>query len=312
MLDDFFEYDAPPYRPPNEARSALVRITRGCPWNRCEFCTMYKNIRFEVKPLEEVKRDIVKASELYVRARSVFLGDSDNLARNDLPEIVAFVRENFPDASRLTTYARAKTIVKRKMEFLRAVREAGLERLHIGLESGDPVVLERLAKGTTPEEMIEAGRKAREAGFEISYYVLCGAGGSDLWREHALGSARVLSEARPDFIRLRTLTILEGSPLSRKMKQGEFSPLGPLERLMEVKLFLENLSLEGAFLASDHLTNYLWAGGAIVYRGISGELPGDKAEMLATISRAIAFVEATDLEVKDSNRLYAEGHLTAL
>jgi radical SAM superfamily enzyme YgiQ (UPF0313 family) len=312
MPENFFEYDNPPYRPPNEAMSAQIRVTRGCPWNRCEFCAMYKRTRFEVKPLEEVTQDIVKAGVIYRGASSVFLGDSDNLVRNDLAEIVALVRATFPEAERVTAYARAKTIVKRKMEFLRAVREAGLDRLHLGLESGDPVVLERLGKGATPEEMIEAGRKAREAGFEVSYYVLCGAGGADRWREHALGSARTLTEARPHFIRLRTLTVLEGSPLYMKMKRGEFAIPGPLERLMEVKLLLENLFLEGTYLASDHLTNYLWAGNDIIYRGISGDLPRDKEEMLAHVSRAIALVESTDLEVKDSNQLYQEGTLTTL
>jgi len=305
-------YDFPPYRPPNEADSALLRITRGCPWNRCGFCFMYKNIKFETKPFEEVRKDVIKARQIYRKAESIFLGDSDNLVHKELPEIVAFIRKTFPEAKRITAYARAKTILHRKMEFLTAVRKAGLDRLHIGLESGDAVVLEWLCKGATPEEMIDAGRKAKKAGFEVSFYVLSGAGGNDRWKEHAKNSARVLNKAKPDFIRLRTLTIQHGTPLKEKLKKGEFSLTPPLERLREVQLFIESLELEGCFLASDHLTNYLWAGNAIIYRGVAGNLPDDRKGMLETLRQTIEFIEATELEIKDSNQLYAEGFITAL
>lgn len=305
-------YDFPPFRPPNEAESALIRITRGCPWNKCEFCFMYKPVKFELKPLEEVKSDIEKARRIYREADSIFLGDSDNLVHKDLPEIVSNIRKTFPEARRITAYARAKTILRKKMEFLTAVRKAGLDRLHFGLESGDAVVLENLCKGATPEEMIEAGRKAKKAGFEVSFYVISGAGGKERWREHAKNSARVLNEIEPDFIRLRTLTIQNGTPLKDKQKKGTFIIAPPLERLKEVKLFIDKLDLKDCYLASDHLTNYLWAGGAIIYKGVAGNLPGNKKEMLKTLNQAIEFVESTDLEVKDSNQLYEEGFLTAL
>jgi radical SAM superfamily enzyme YgiQ (UPF0313 family) len=312
MFMNFSGYDFPPYRPPNEAASALIRITRGCPWNKCEFCFMYKNIRFEKKPLDEVLVDVKKARKIYGAVESVFLGDSDNLTHKDLPEIVTFIRKTFPEAERVTCYARAKTILRKKNEFLVSVREAGLDRLHLGLESGDPVVLERLCKGAKPEEMIDAGRRAKEAGFEVSFYVLSGAGGKDRWKEHAINSARVLNEAKPDFIRLRTLTIQEGSPLWEKKQNGDFVLTPPLDRLREVEAFIENLDLEGCYLASDHLTNYLWAGNSIIYKGVAGHLPGDKEAMLETVRSSIAFVETTDVEIKDSNKLYEEGAITNL
>lgn len=312
MLDHFSPYDFPPFRPPNEARSALIRVTRGCPWNRCEFCAMYKQVKFEVKPLADVKQDVLKARQIFGEAKSIFLGDSDNLVHKDLPEIVSFIRQKFPEARRMTSYARAKTIVRRKMEDLISIRRAGLDRLHIGLESGDAVVLERLAKGATPEEMVKAGQKAKEAGFEISFYVLSGAGGKDRWKEHALNSAKVLNEIGPDFIRLRTLTIQNGTPLKEKQKKGDFIVTPPLERLKEVELFIKSLDLERCFLASDHLTNYLWVGESVFYHGVAGELPGDKEAMLRAVARAINFLESTDLEIKDSNMLYEEGFLSNL
>lgn len=312
MIGNLNTYDYPPFRPPNEANSTLIRITRGCPWNRCTFCAMYKQIKFKTKALEEVKNDVLKAREIYGVSDTIFLGDSDNLVHKALPEIIAFIRETFPEARRVTSYARAKTILHRKMEFLTAVRKAGLERIHIGLESGDSVTLEKLCKGANPKEMIIAGQKARKAGFEVSFYVLIGAGGKERWKEHAINSAQVLNAAGADFIRLRTLTIQHGTPLDKKLEKGEFTITPPLEKLKEVKLFIENLDLEDCFLASDHLTNYLWAGNNIIYRGVAGDLPGDKDKMLQTISRAIDFVQSSGLVIKDSNQLYREGIISYL
>lgn len=311
-MPDFGYYDFPPFRPPNEAQSALIRITRGCPWNRCEFCAMYKHLAFEKKPLETIKRDVLIARKIYGKAKTIFLGDSDNLVHRDLPEIVAFIRKTFPEAERITAYARAKTILRNKMEFLAATRQAGLERLHLGLESGDPIILEGLCKGATPEQMITAGQKAKKAGFEVSFYLLNGAGGKDRWKQHATESARVLNLARPDFIRLRTLTIQHNTPLDDKLRNGEFHFTPPLERLEEIQLFLQNLDLSDCYLASDHLTNYLWAGQTIVYRGIAGGLPQDKPAMLETVQQAITAVQSSPLPVKDSNQLYREGVLSGL
>ncbi|UCE41263.1 MAG: radical SAM protein [Candidatus Aminicenantes bacterium] len=305
-------YDFPPFRPPNEAQSALIRITRGCPWNRCAFCAMYKHLTFERKPLEELKKDVLLARKIYGNTGTIFLGDSDNLVHKDLPEIVAFIRKTFPEVKRITAYARAKTLLRNKMDFLVASRKAGLDRLHLGLESGDPVILERLCKGATPEQMIKGGQKAKKAGFEISFYLLSGAGGKDRWKEHAEASARVLNLARPDFVRLRTLTVQHGTPLDDKLQRGEFELTPPLERLKEVELFLENLDLENCYLASDHLTNYLWAEQNIIYRGVAGSLPDDKPEMLEMVRQAIATIQSSPIPVKDSNQLYREGFLSGL
>jgi radical SAM superfamily enzyme YgiQ (UPF0313 family) len=312
MFGEFSSYDFPPFRPPNEANSALIRITRGCPWNRCEFCAMYKHLKFESKSLQEVKEDVERARQIYGVADTIFLGDSDNLVHKDLPEIVAFIRETFPETQRITTYARAKTILHRKMDYLKSVRKAGLDRLHLGLESGDDTVLKRLNKGAKPEEMIQAGKKAKAAGFEVSFYVLSGAGGKDRWREHAINSARVLNSAKPDFIRLRTLTIQYRTPLDEKLRKGEFILTPPLERLEEVKLFLETLEVKNCFLASDHMTNYLWAGNTVVYRGVAGSLPDDKERMIETVKASIDFIQSSGEEIRDSNLLYREGLISSL
>lgn len=305
-------YDFPPFRPPNEAASALIRVTRGCPWNRCAFCAMYKPVKFETRPLPELENDVQMAREIYGPAQSIFLGDSDNFVYNPLPEILRFIKKTFPEAKRITSYARAKTILSRKTKYLTAVREAGLDRLHIGLESGDSVVLNWLCKGATPEEMIQAGLKAKQAGFEVSFYVISGAGGVERWKEHAINSAKVLNAAKPDFIRLRTLTIQRGTPLAEKLEKGNFVITPPLERLKEVKLFLETLDIENCYLASDHLTNYLWTQNTIIYRGVEGPFPDDKPKMIETVAQVIRFIESSGIEVKDSNQLYREGTIRSL
>jgi radical SAM superfamily enzyme YgiQ (UPF0313 family) len=273
---------------------------------------MYKKMTFEQKPLADLKQDVILARKIYGKTNTIFLGDSDNLIHKDLPEIVAFIRKTFPEVQRITAYARARTILRSKRDFLEAVRNAGLDRLHLGLESGDPIILQRLCKGTTPEQMIKGGKKAKQAGFEVSFYVLSGAGGRDRWKEHAVESARVLNSAKPDFIRLRTLTIQTNTPLDDKLRNGEFELTPPLERLKEVEQFLENLDLEKCYLASDHLTNYLWCGQTIIYHGVAGSLPVDKPDMLGEVRRAIAAILSSPYPIKDSNQLYREGLLYGL
>jgi radical SAM superfamily enzyme YgiQ (UPF0313 family) len=273
---------------------------------------MYKHLAFETKSLEEIKEDVLHARQIYGKTRSIFLGDSDNLVHPALPEIVSFVRKIFPEAERVTSYGRAKTILRNKMEFLVAARKAGLDRLHLGLESGDSATLNFLCKGATPEQMIKAGQKAKQAGFEISFYVISGAGGKERWKEHALESARVLNQASADFIRLRTMTVQPGTPLDEKLRKGDFLLTTPLERIKEVELFIQSLDLKDCYLASDHVTNYLWAGRDVVYRGVSGLLPEDKPGMLERVHQALVVIQSTPVPIKDSNQLYREGHLSYL
>ena len=164
-------YDFPPFRPPSEANSLLLRVTRGCPWNRCAFCSMYKGMKFEMRELEEILGDIESARELYGdRVRTFFIGDSNSLVAKTemLVKILNALFSSFPHVERVTSYARAKTIAKKPLEDLRRILQAGLTRLHVGLETGDRDLLKEIEKGATPEEMIEAGRKAKEAGFEYS------------------------------------------------------------------------------------------------------------------------------------------------
>ena len=313
MLDHkSLDYDFPPYRPPSEAYSALVRASRGCPWNKCLFCTMYKGTKFQSKPVEEVKADIDKGAKIYKGADTVFIADSDSLVMKDIAEIVAHVKKKFPRMKRMTTYARAKTLMKLGPEKLKKIREAGLTRVHVGLESGDPKTLDFMCKGATPEEMIAGGKAAREAGLELSFYILIGAGGKKRLKEHAIGSAKVCNEANPDFVRLRTLVVQRGSLLEEKMKAGEYKPTSPIEKLEEVKLYLETLDVTDCHFASDHFTNNIWLDNTVVYKGIYGDLPKDKETMLSHLDNTIGFLKVTEGDVVDATILYDRGMINSL
>jgi radical SAM superfamily enzyme YgiQ (UPF0313 family) len=306
------QYDFPPFRPPNEAESALIRVSRGCPWNRCLFCTMYKEVQFQPRSVEDVKKDIDAAVRLFPRARTVFIADSDSLAMKNSEEIIRYVKARFPSAERITSYARAKTLMKLGTSHLARLREAGLTRVHVGLESGDEKTLAFLQKGATPAEMIAGGQAAKQAGLEVSLYVLIGAGGKDRLARHAVESAQVCNKIDPDFIRLRTLIVQHGSLLEGKMKQGLYRSTSPVEKLQEVQLFLTHLDLHDCELASDHHTNYLWMDDKVLYRGIYGMLPREKQRMLDVLTKTIQLISQATGEVLDATMLYERGMITSL
>jgi len=274
-------YDFPPYRPPSEAYSLLLRVTRGCPWNKCLFCSMYKEIPFERRPLEEIKEDIEGAAELYgASTHTAFIGDSNSLVIKtaDLCEVLQSLYASFPRLERVTSYARARTIVKKDLAELKQIRQAGLNRLHVGLETGDGETLHVIRKGATPEEMIEAGIKAKAAGFELSLYILLGIGGMQRWQEHADGTAAVLNKIDPHFIRVRNLIPQPGSPLYEMRERGEFTVTPPDRILEEERRIIENLDVTSEFL-SDHISNYL---------PLNGQMPQDKTAILRALDREIA------------------------
>jgi radical SAM superfamily enzyme YgiQ (UPF0313 family) len=280
-------FDFPPFRPPSEANSLLLRVTRGCPWNRCTFCSMYKGMKFEVRDLEEILGDIELARDLYKdRIGTVFIGDSNSLVAKTemLVKVLNALFTSFPNIQRVTSYARAKTIAKKPLEDLIKIYQAGLTRLHVGLETGDQELLKEIEKGATPEEMIEAGKRAKEAGFEYSLYVLLGIGGEEKWEQHATGTAEVLNQIDPHFIRVRTFIPQPDSPLYEAMVEGRFQPASPETILKETKLLLQKLQVTSQFL-SDHISNLL---------PLHGKLPEDKKKMIQMIGEALKELKEND------------------
>lgn len=280
-------YDFPPFRPPSEADSLLLRVTRGCPWNRCAFCPMYKHLKFEKRPVEEVKQDIDTARAFTGgNVKTVFIGDSDSLVikTGDVCEILGHLLGAFPSLTRVTSYARSLTLRRKPLESLRKIRDAGLTRLHIGLETGSARLLDRIKKGASPDTMIEACTKVKEAGFEVSMYVLLGIGGEANWHEHASETARVLNRMDPDFIRVRTLVPQPGTPVFQWWTEGSFEMASPETILKEQKGIIKDLAVTSQYL-SDHVSNYV---------PINGKLPADKTKMLSIIDEALEKLSKED------------------
>ncbi len=248
---------------------------------------MYKGMKFEIRDLEEILGDVEQAGELYGdRVRTVFIGDSNSLVAKTemLIKILETLFSFSPHVERVTSYARAKTIAKKPLEDLKKIFQAGLTRLHVGLETGDRDLLLEIRKGATPEEMVEAGRKAKEAGFEYSLYVLLGVGGEEKWEQHATGTAEVLNQVDPHFIRVRTFIPQPNSPLCEAMEQGHFRPSSAESILKETKLLLEKLQVTSQFL-SDHISNLL---------PLHGKLPENKEKMIHLIDEGLKELEEND------------------
>lgn len=347
-------FEIGPIRPPSEggSHSLLIRVTRNCPWNLCKFCygTPYNREKFQLKSLEEIKRDIDAAKTLrdlignvakklggmnraaqlvdsyflYNKdftelnekelknfqsvmnvfnwlqsgAKSAFLQDANSLIMrtNELIEVITYLRQNFPSLERITSYARAKTIVQKTMEELKELRKAGLSRLHVGLETGDDELLKYVNKGVTSEEHILAGRKAKEAGFELSVYWMPGLGGKAMTEQHAKNTARVLNEINPDFVRSRRFIPRKATPLYEEWKRGEFQLLSPHEELREIQIMIENLNVKGR-VCFDHFINpayrtdygYVW----LFKQDYNGyKFPEEKPIVLELIKRGLEIDES--------------------
>ena len=307
-----------PIRPPSEAYSLLIRATANCSWNRCKFCPIYKDSKFQLRPVADIKRDIVTAKAIqdrikglawksgngnslkdvvamvlnnqldaaahnvalwmYANGENCFLQDANTIIMptGELVEVIQFLKEALPSINRITSYGRSKTAAKKTFEELRELCDAGLSRLHIGLESGYDPLLRFMDKGVTAADHIAGGQKVVQSGISLSEYVLLGLGGKAMWREHAIETARVLNEINPDFIRARTLAVREEMPLFNDVADGSFLRSTDEEIVEEERLLIENLDCQANYV-SDHITNLL--------QEIEGRLPDDKGAMLACLER---------------------------
>ena len=269
-------YEDPVFRPPSEAGSLLIQATIGCPHNKCAFCGMYKMKKFRVRKVDEIKEDLDMARDNLgqsVRAVCLAYVNSRCMKTKHLVEILKYTRKLFPELERITMYGAAKFIVLKKLEEWKQIRNAGLDRIHAGLETGDDVLLEKICKGSDSKTAITAGKLIKEAGIQLSEYVLIGIGGKEHTKEHALNTAKALSAIDPDFIRLRTFVPMKRTPIYEEYESGKFQLLTPHEALTEIKTILENLTATSLFV-SDHVSNFA---------NIEGKLPGDKPQMLGEI-----------------------------
>lgn len=272
-------------RPPNEARSAMVRVVHGCTWSRCRFCGIYGALGVPAadRPVEDVLAEVESARDEWGgAARSVFLGDADpmRIAPEDFITDLRAVREAFPQAERLTCYGRLATAWARRKE-LRAFREAGLARVHAGLETGDEELLRFHRKGVSVDRAIAASRAVRDAGIELSLYVLLGLGGRDREREHTEGTVRVLNAARPEFVRFRRLWIHPACPLNDEVAAGRFGPQTPEGTVRESRDMVAGIDFPTELEALHYN----------VYCPFAGDLPRKREAILKRIDGFLALPE---------------------
>ncbi len=279
-------YDFPPFRPPSEASSYLIRVVRGCNWNKCTFCGMYKSIKFCQRRKEEVLGEINKIKFFFPPSRTAFIGDSNPIVHRDIVEIIRYLKERHPEIERVTAYARIKTVANMSDEKLSEIKRAGLTRLHMGLESGCNEVLKDVNKGITAEDAIVAGRKAGKF-FEFTYYVITGLGGKEKSEMHAKETAEVINKAKPTFVRVRNLTIVENTPMEKTLDRTAL--LNAEQQLLELKTLVEGIKVETEFLC-DHISNYLFTKDGPIFFGVNGKLPNDKKKILEELEDTIDLV----------------------
>ncbi len=274
-------YEGPIYRPPSEADSLLIQATVGCPYNQCTFCMIYKKgPRFRIRPVSEICADIDAARDHYGdQVKTLFFPSGNTIAMpaGDLAAICRYSRQVFPELQRITVYGSSHYIALKTPEELRALGKSGLSRIHVGLESGDDEVLQRVKKGTTAAEQILAGQRVKSAGIELSEYVILGLGGRARSHAHALNTAAALNAIAPDFVRLRTLVPKINTLMLHQIQKGRFQLLAPHEVLTETRQLIANLECRTR-LTSDHYTNYL---------NLSGKLPADRGRLLDAIDQAL-------------------------
>ncbi len=274
------EYAGTVYRPPSEARSLIVQATIGCSHNRCTFCTMYKDKTFRVRPTEEVKAGFDEAQNCYGNSiRRVFLADGDALVREtaDLEEILSYARECFPRLERVSSYATPADVNRKSKEELTRLREAGLALVYMGAESGDNEVLETVCKGADVKDIVLAGEKLAASGIQDSITLISGLGGKERLREHAVGSAGLISRIKPEYVGFLTLMLDEEAPIVEELRAGRMTLLEPRDVAEEMRLFLQNVDSEGTVFRSNHASNYI---------ALRGTLNGDIPAMLASLDEA--------------------------
>jgi radical SAM superfamily enzyme YgiQ (UPF0313 family) len=278
-------YEGPVYRPPSEADSLLIQATIGCPHNKCTFCMVYKKgPPYRVRPVAEICQDIREARRRYgdlVRTLFFPAGNTIAMPTNALSAICRCAMEQFPDLERITVYGSSKYIIRKGLEDLKEIRTSGLKRIHVGLESGDDEVLRRVKKGTNASDQIKAGIRVKEAGIELSEYVILGLAGLERTRDHAVATAKAINEIRPHYVRLRTLVPKINTLLLHQMERGDFQMLSPHQILKETFQLIDRITCPTT-LTSDHYTNYI---------NLEGRLPQDREKLLREIEKALRMDE---------------------
>lgn len=268
-------YEGRIIRPPSEADSLILQVTVGCSHNRCTFCPAFKDKKFRIKTLDAVRRDIEQALTYNgaQTVRRVFLCDGDPLIipQDRLIDILDAINKAFPRLQRIGIYGNAKSVLRKSTTDLAELKKRRLGIVYLGLESGDPVTLERICKGATVDQMVEAGVKVRHAGIKLNVTVLLGIAGTERSCIHAVETMRVLNRMKPNHIGALTLMVVPGTQLYNEMKKGDFVVPGKFELVRELRDMIAESELENCLFFSNHASNYF---------PVQARLPKDKETIL--------------------------------
>ena len=274
-------YEGNIFRPFSEANSYLLQCTIGCSHNQCTFCGMYKDKKYRVRQLSEIMEDIRMAKDHYGDMEKVFLCDGDAIALETdmLLAIVKKLYQTFPSLRHVGSYVGPQSTLSKSMEELRKLWAAGLTKAYIGVETGDNDLLKKVKKGVGYDQMLKAGRNLVDAGINLSAMVLLGlAGKGEASRRHALATAKICNEMKPQYLAALTVTPMPGTVLYRQVQQGEFELLDPFETLEEMKQIFENITADNMKFVGTHASNYM---------SITGTLQKDKQKMIAAVDEVL-------------------------
>lgn len=276
------EYEGMVYRPPSEAYSLIIQVTIGCSHNKCRFCSMFKDKRFHIRSLEAITEDLEEMRAYYRRVGRIFLADGDALclANSKLMAIMDTINRLFPECERVGIYGSAKDILRKTQQELKELVRAGITIVYIGAESGNDRVLEYVNKGVTRTQLIEAVRKAEDAGMAASVTFISGLGGRALWKEHAIDSATMINEMRPTYASWLTLMLDPKAPILKDIQDGSFEQITPMQVMEEMELMLSHIDMPKdtkTVFRSNHASNYI---------SLKGDLPKDRDAMLEQVRAA--------------------------
>jgi len=269
-------YEGNIIRPPSEAGSIILQVSVGCSHNKCTFCGAYKGVRFRIKDDATINGDIAFAARYCRNQKRVFLADGDALTipTARLVKIFSRIRKNLPWVNRISLYGNTKSILRKSVEDLKMLKDIGLDRVYMGLESGHDPTLKNIRKGVNAEQMIKAAEMVRAAGLFLSVTVLIGIAGPDQSLDHARETGQVLTRMQPNQIAALTLMLLDNTQLYNDARSGAFQLPDQKMLLEELKVLVEYIDLGRVQFQANHASNYL---------PITGRLPKDKERILQLI-----------------------------
>jgi radical SAM superfamily enzyme YgiQ (UPF0313 family) len=274
---DYFHYDYPLYRPPSEARSQIFQVTLGCSQNNCTFCGMYKTKQFKLRSVEEIAAEVERIPEPHrLHIQRVFLADGDALIypQDGLLKILDLLAESFPKLTRVGIYASPNSLKSKSVEQLTLLREKKLRILYFGLESGDDKTLQAVKKGFSAVEMMEFCRKAQQAGMRLSVTAILGLAGQERSKEHAIATAKWVTELSPEYFSLLTMFQRHNDDFLRSISMQTNGGI-----IEEALLIVRNLAPQKTILRSNHVSNIL---------NLAGSYPKDREKIISQAESALA------------------------